>query len=426
MAQIPYNTILVTKPFRFLVGPKKLEFYIHTSLLASQSPTLDTLVYGQMKEAINGCTVWEDVSEDTFIRFGQYVYTGDYDGAAPFEPPASPTPPATKGPVEGSDASPAVEALPAEENISDDDFWRSIKAKKAKKKKAVSEWDWGVSPPQRAEHAWEHFTTTRTYLCAPPTPSPTLKNLNNKTKEYAEVFLSHARVHVMADYYLIQPLATLALHKLHEILCNFTLHKTRISDIVALLQFCYEADERPVLRELVVFFGQNLWNKPVRVHLCHNAAALKKAGVTHFAIEFNKMPSSPDYKRLCDELSAHGIMIILADVDQRRTPDEEQREAYMTKRIVDILEAEPNAKVAALFSSFHTGRYIMDGIRPAAVRIESAGYSLIRLMYCGGSDQIPTLITHACRDKTSLALDMRPYGADAPFGGDADFMLYLG
>ncbi|KAM3496823.1 hypothetical protein MY10362_009806 [Beauveria mimosiformis] len=256
MAQIPYDTILVAQPFRFLVGPKKQDFYIHTSLLASQSRTLDALVYGQMKEAVNGCTVWEDVSEDTFIRFGQYVYTGDYDGAAPFEPPASPTPPPTEEPGEGSDASPAVEALPAEEDIPDDDFWGSAKPKKSKKK-AVSEWDWGVSPPQRAEQAWEHFTTTRSYLCAPPIPSPTLKNLNNKTKEYAEVFLSHARVHVMADYYLIQPLATLTLHKLHEILCNFTLHKQRIPDIVTLLRFCYEADERPVLRELSVAFSHD-------------------------------------------------------------------------------------------------------------------------------------------------------------------------
>lgn len=203
-----------------------------------------------MKEAINGCTVWEDVSEDTFIRFGQYVYTGDYSGAAPFEPPASPTPPPTEEPGERSDASPAVE-VPAEEKIPDDDFWGSIKPKKAKKKKAVSEWEWEVSPLQRAGEAWEHFTTTRSYLCAPPSPSLTLENVNNSSKKYAEVFISHAKVHVMADYYLIQPLATLALHKLHGILCNFTLHKKRIPDIVALLRFCYQADERPVLRELV-------------------------------------------------------------------------------------------------------------------------------------------------------------------------------
>ncbi|KAM3547929.1 hypothetical protein MY1884_009381 [Beauveria asiatica] len=53
MAQIPYDTILVTQPFRFLVGPKKQDFYIHTSsLLASQSRTFDALVYGQMKEAV--------------------------------------------------------------------------------------------------------------------------------------------------------------------------------------------------------------------------------------------------------------------------------------------------------------------------------------------------------------------------------------
>ena len=259
------NRILVTKPFRFLVGPKKREFYVHTSLLASQSRILDALVYGQMKEAIDGCTIWDNVSEDTFIRFGQYLYTGDYDGAVPSEPPASPTPLPPEEPVERSDAFPVVEALPAEENIPGDDIWGigQLKKDKKKKQKTVSEWDWGVSPPQRAEQAWEQFTTTRSYLFAPPTPSPTLKNLNNKTKEYLEVFLSHARVHMMADYYLVQPLATLALHKLHEILCNFTLHKRSIPDIVTLLRFCYEEDERPVLRELVSAYAacqfKKLW-----------------------------------------------------------------------------------------------------------------------------------------------------------------------
>ncbi|KAJ3496614.1 hypothetical protein NLG97_g2531 [Lecanicillium saksenae] len=256
MAQISYDTILVTKPFRFLVGPKKQEFYIHTSLLASQSPALNALVYGQMKEAVNGCAIWEDISEDTFIRFGQYVYTGDYDGAAPFEPPASPTPPSTMEAGERSDAT-DVDAPPAEEKTAEDDFWGTFNAQstkkknKARKKKGVTEWNWEASPPQRAEEAWEHFTTTRSYACAPPAPLPTVENLDNKRKEYAEAFLSHARVHVMADCYLIQPLATLALHKMHEILCNFTLHLERIPDIVCLLRFCYEADQRPVLRELV-------------------------------------------------------------------------------------------------------------------------------------------------------------------------------
>ncbi|KAF1729913.1 hypothetical protein CRV24_010457 [Beauveria bassiana] len=178
----------------------------------------------------------------------------------------------------------------------------------------------------------------------------------------------------------------------------------------------------------VVFLGQTVSNEPVRNHLWQNAAALKEAGVTHFAIEFNQMPWTSDYKRLCHKLSASGIKIILADVDQRRTRDSEQREAHMTKCITDILEAEPGAKVAALFSSFHAGRYIMDGLRPAAVRIESAKYSLIRLRYFGGAEYTPTLITQPAWNAGlgSFALDMRPYGADAPFGGDADFGLYLG
>lgn len=116
----------------------------------------------------------------------------------------------------------------------------------------------------------------------------------------------------------------------------------------------------------VIFLGQMPPNTlKVRDHLYENAAALKEAGVTHFAIEINEKPLNY-YSFLCHELKDHGIKIIFADADQQRTHNEEQRAAYMAKCIMDILEAEPKAKVAALFSSFHAGRSTFFGLRPAA------------------------------------------------------------
>lgn len=92
---------------------------------------------------------------------------------------------------------------------------------------------------------------------------PPLLNTSNTKAEYTEVFLSHAQVHVLAGYCLIQPLATLTLRKLHWVLCNFTLHEERILDTVTLLQFCYEADERPDLQNLVSAYAachfRKLW-----------------------------------------------------------------------------------------------------------------------------------------------------------------------
>lgn len=79
IANIPFRKFLKSpRLFRFLVGPDKQEFFLHASLVASQSKVLDSLVNGAMKEAEDGCTTWENVSEDTFVRFARYIYTGDY------------------------------------------------------------------------------------------------------------------------------------------------------------------------------------------------------------------------------------------------------------------------------------------------------------------------------------------------------------
>lgn len=215
-----------------------------------------------MKEAITGCTVWEDVNEATFVRFGQYVYTGDYDGEEPFEPPVQ-----EPEPCASEVASVVDQELVAEEN-----YWGALPRKSKKSKKLSA---WGVEPvvepsedtgraatPLARRDAWMSFTEERSYSCGvaksvlPPKHSNTLTG-------YKEVFLSHAQVHIMADYYDIRPLAQLALHKLHRILCEFTLLDKRIGDIVSLLQFCFEADERPLLRELLSAYAachfKQLW-----------------------------------------------------------------------------------------------------------------------------------------------------------------------
>lgn len=230
--------------------------------MGSQSPALKKLVFGEMMEAVNGCTVWDDVTEATFARFGQYVYTGDYDGAEPFEPPALES--------ESSVSEPAP--LTAQNQVDSNDTLANFARQRTKKKKR--EWKGGevvlepsedadgAATPLARKDAWKSFTEERSYECGVAGIYFAPRNGNNLT-EYKEVFLSHARVHMMADYYDIQPLAQLALHKLHRTLCKFTLHDDRIGDVVSLLRFCFEEDERPLLRELVSTFAachfKQLW-----------------------------------------------------------------------------------------------------------------------------------------------------------------------
>ncbi len=51
---------------------------IHASLVAEQSPALRSLLSGCMEEAQTGTVIWEEVDENTFARFTQFMYTGDY------------------------------------------------------------------------------------------------------------------------------------------------------------------------------------------------------------------------------------------------------------------------------------------------------------------------------------------------------------
>ena len=54
------------------------EFLIHKGILGCLSPPFNAMINGQMKEAVEGYVVWDDVQEDIFMRFAQFIYTGSY------------------------------------------------------------------------------------------------------------------------------------------------------------------------------------------------------------------------------------------------------------------------------------------------------------------------------------------------------------
>lgn len=88
-----FYSFMTSEPFYILVGPEKVRFMMHAELLARQSIPLYMLVKGRMKEAAEGVAEWPEVDPDTFIRFSQYAYTGDYDPEAPklVPPPLPPS-----------------------------------------------------------------------------------------------------------------------------------------------------------------------------------------------------------------------------------------------------------------------------------------------------------------------------------------------
>jgi hypothetical protein len=244
--------------FRFLVGKEEKPMMIHTALVAKQSPALKSLVSGSMEEAQTKTAIWEDVDEETFGLFAQFVYAGDYT------PPPHVVEELTVDPSSSPAASPRTETAEAQEPGREplaEGIWGNnvqIEAEPRKQDMRFDEWGKsrkkvvgkkGSSPSRSKFH-------NRTYPLPTPTPATAPRANESSSEDYTPVFLGHARLYVFAEKYDIPPLKTLALHKLHRTLCIFTLYAARHGDIIELARYIYaNTPARTVmdpLREMLV------------------------------------------------------------------------------------------------------------------------------------------------------------------------------
>jgi hypothetical protein len=191
-----------------------------------------------MKEAREDCAAWEDVDIDTFIRFSKFAYTGDYDDPEP------------RVVVHCSDETSTGESELPFSNVSTTslytedsyDGWESSASGKGEAS-GWSEPDYTISPlpysielRPRTGKLWQDFAeryssnTGRYY-------NP---RHNGEDEDYTDVFLSHARMAVFADYHGISGLETLALKKLTSILASMMVFETRVGDIAHLVSYVYE------------------------------------------------------------------------------------------------------------------------------------------------------------------------------------------
>jgi hypothetical protein len=77
-----YLSILNSRLFKFVVGEDvdahPSEFSVHEEAVAQLSKSLYILTKGNTSEARAGRARWNDVGKETFERFVQFAYTGDY------------------------------------------------------------------------------------------------------------------------------------------------------------------------------------------------------------------------------------------------------------------------------------------------------------------------------------------------------------
>jgi hypothetical protein len=236
---------------------------------------------GGMTESQEGCAKWDDVSKETFERFAQFAYTGDYSveekrkTRAPkrkkakvvfngsFETPTA----AECGPAPAEDAPEVDSLLVMMDKLSSYNAAKiarvqvlmdELSSYTVKEKKAKTGSPTPSSQPEeplygdifRYKYPERHpfnLTTDFQSLSFSSKLAPRNNYANtcepsetfNSNIDYASIFVAHATLYILADYRLVDSLKALALYKLHKTLCTFQLTTSNVEDVVKLARYVY-------------------------------------------------------------------------------------------------------------------------------------------------------------------------------------------
>ncbi|KAH8598893.1 hypothetical protein B0O99DRAFT_650146 [Bisporella sp. PMI_857] len=242
-----FQEILNSKLLKFTVGEAvdgtPSEFSVHVDAIAQLSKPLHTLVKSS-PEARAGRAIWKDVSKDTFERFVQYAYTGDYS-IPKTEKRTAVIPPKkkAKAATEKAEKESKEAALKAEkEAVPEPEETHPTETQPA---------DPEPTPLADEEKSSEQHILTTDFQSL---SYPLLSSRNNyegtcepatdfeKDHSYSKVFLSHTSLYLLAEAQLVDSLKALALLKLHKTLCAFELENENIGDITDLARYAYSKE----------------------------------------------------------------------------------------------------------------------------------------------------------------------------------------
>jgi hypothetical protein len=182
-----------------------------------------------MIEAVEAKASLIDVSEDTFERFCQFAYTGDYITPEHRFVLISPSDETSKD-IE-TPSQPDVE-LDSSNKVEPEDEW-TLPAQSSKKLKKPSKSQLMRQAFEDISYEAGKFHEGLHQRCA-------VRENSSASEDYTPVFLGHARVYVFADKWGVADLKKLTLFKLHQTLRSFTLYAARRPDIVELIRFAYD------------------------------------------------------------------------------------------------------------------------------------------------------------------------------------------
>ncbi|KAI4606543.1 hypothetical protein J4E80_010079 [Alternaria sp. BMP 0032] len=252
-----FTEMLSSSQFTFLLGDTREAVTVHAGIMSKVSEPLDRLINGSMKEAQEKCAALPHVDREVFLGLVEYAYRSDYNVL-----------PCEIDPDIKVDSHVEVDMEARSREILDN--WVPT----------ISEEDYAKATTP--EHMWHmpHFYPTpyQRFIVKDECPcyygedwdevAPHMKeqHVGQINYEHKDVFLFHAKMYCLADYYLIPALKELAISKLHVALqlCmeeKFVTTPERVEDIVALASFVYNSDntqdhdtssQRDALREEIL------------------------------------------------------------------------------------------------------------------------------------------------------------------------------
>ncbi|KAK6542066.1 hypothetical protein TWF694_007837 [Orbilia ellipsospora] len=228
-----YAAILNSDVFNFLIGPSRTRFGIHKCLLAAHSDVLKRILDGHMREATTNEMVLEDVEEDCFACFSEYLYTGKYPVPRPRELYPGNLGKSLAGLVGGIGG-----------DASDSESYRKKSAAATAVAAAAA-----ATAKKKTSRGFAGFGGGGGEL-SPPRPGspagPGAPQFKSTTHDFTNVFITLAGLYVLAEKYNIQYLKHLALSDLsNQLKYSFELIPSRRGDIVELIRYTYNNTYEP-------------------------------------------------------------------------------------------------------------------------------------------------------------------------------------
>ncbi|KAL2143314.1 hypothetical protein VTI28DRAFT_10557 [Corynascus sepedonium] len=220
------NQIASSKVYRFSVGPFKREFAIHSALVETQSPILNTFVNNaNFKEAVDGRAELKNVDEQTFAAFVEYAYTGTYSAAS-----------TTKFSVADDDSEHRSQLQ--------GDFipHNAVRNKSARK----------AEMPKLRQKLLQVITDAcpRDYR-----PRIDARDVPHAAAGDLELLLYHVRIYIFAECYGVSRLMDLSFYNLGQMLVGSELRKGEevdVEDLAILLRYCYDEPAPETLKLLLL------------------------------------------------------------------------------------------------------------------------------------------------------------------------------